>query len=111
MNAMMTWYTVSIIIGSRNVGTALVSMADMLRYAPVFVAVLVWLTRILFIGSISIAADKMIHPSGHRGGRRGGYSGRPARALPRGAPVRANGRYQPGAGIESFEEEYVSSDV
>ncbi|MCA9927911.1 MAG: hypothetical protein KC419_05525 [Anaerolineales bacterium] len=79
MNAVMTWYAVSVAIAGRELGTVVVTSADVLLYAPVFVAVLVWLTRILFIGSISVAGDRMLH------------SGRAA-AMPRRAPIRANGQ-------------------
>lgn len=64
MNAMMTWYTVSIVIANRPVSTHSVSQEDMLFYAPVFVAFMVWLTRLLFIGSNSIAAERLVGKSG-----------------------------------------------
>lgn len=57
-------------------------------------AVLVWLTRILFIGSLSVAGERMFYPSAGRGGRRR-------------APVRANGRYRGRrAREESFQEDF-----
>ncbi len=77
MNAVMTWYAVSIAIASRSIGTAFVSRETVVYYAPMFVALLVWLTRILFIGSISITADRALHSSD---GRR--------RDLPRRQPIR-----------------------
>ncbi|MCP4426842.1 MAG: hypothetical protein GY803_20330, partial [Chloroflexi bacterium] len=76
MNAVMTWYAVSLTIASRSVGTALIPSDTVSQYAPMFVALLVWLTRILFIGSISVAADRMLHGGGRR------------RDLPRRQPVR-----------------------
>lgn len=59
MNAVMTWYAVALAIANRPVGVGEISQADMQFYAPIFVAILVWLTRILFIGSLSVAADQM----------------------------------------------------
>ncbi|MCP4429186.1 MAG: hypothetical protein GY803_32270, partial [Chloroflexi bacterium] len=66
MNAVMTWYPVSLTLASRSVGTALIPSDTVSQYAPLFVALLVWLTRILFIGSISVAADRMLHGGGSR---------------------------------------------
>ena len=37
------------------------SRAQMLTAVPIFVAVLVWLTRILFIGSLSVAGEQLMH--------------------------------------------------
>lgn len=72
MNATMTWYAVALVLNGRSLGAGLVSYDDMLLYAPIFVAVLVWLARILFIGSISVAADRLLHqatPGRHRNSR------------------------------------------
>lgn len=105
MNAMMTWYAVSVAIAGRQVGTTLVTTADMLTYAPIFVAVLVWLTRILFIGSISVAADKMLHQPARTRSR--------PRSSPRRAPLRANGRYathRTQAGQDNFREEFFNNE-
>lgn len=59
MNAIMTWYAVALAIANRQVGVGYVTQADMQLFAPIFVALLVWLTRILFIGAISVAADRL----------------------------------------------------
>mgnify|MGYP006909079022 CR=1 FL=1 len=76
MNAVMTWYAVSLLIAPRNVGAMVVSKENMMRFAPLFVAMLVLLTRVLFIGSISVTMDRLMHG---RGG---------ARKRPRHRPVR-----------------------
>lgn len=55
MNAVMTWWAVSVTLLNNNLGNEVLSRDQILRYVPIFVAVLVWLTRILFIGSFSIA--------------------------------------------------------
>ncbi|MCB8944033.1 MAG: hypothetical protein H6658_09790 [Ardenticatenaceae bacterium] len=60
LNAVMTWYAVALTIAPRTVGATLIAKDDMLFYAPLFVAVLVWLTRILLIGSSSVAADRLM---------------------------------------------------
>lgn len=63
MNAVMTWYAVSLAIANRHVGVGVVSQAEVQFYAPVFVAILVWLTRILFIGSLAVAGDHLSNPA------------------------------------------------
>ncbi|MFN2136151.1 MAG: hypothetical protein ACK2UK_09370 [Candidatus Promineifilaceae bacterium] len=55
MNAMMTWWAVNLTLLNHDLGNEVLSREDLLHYVPVFVAVLVWLTRILFIGAFSIA--------------------------------------------------------
>jgi hypothetical protein len=67
MNAMMTWYTVSVVIAGRPISTSTVSQEAMLFYAPIFIAMMVWLTRILFIGAISIASDRLVGKSSRAG--------------------------------------------
>lgn len=64
MNAVMTWWAVSLTLLNHDFGNEVLSRQQLLRYVPIFVAILVWLTRILFIGSISIAGE---HLMGQRG--------------------------------------------
>ncbi len=57
MNAVMTWWAVSVTLLNNNLGNEVLGREQLLRFVPIFVAVLVWLTRILFIGSLSIAGE------------------------------------------------------
>lgn len=57
MNAMMTWWAVNLTLLNHDLGNEILSREELLRFVPLFVAVLVWLTRILFIGAFSIAGD------------------------------------------------------
>ena len=60
MNAMLTWWGVSVAISqSGHVGSAIVSADVMTKVIPVFVAVMVWLIRVLIIGTFSIAGDRL----------------------------------------------------
>lgn len=70
MNAIMTWYAVSLILIQRPIGSEVLSREQIITIAPIFVAALVWLTRILFIGSIAVAGDHLIN--GHRQSNEGG---------------------------------------
>lgn len=110
MNAVMTWYAVALAINGRLLGASLISYSDMLFYAPIFVAILVWLTRILFIGAISITMDKLLHgaTTGRRPARRGqGLRGQPLRGQPlRQQAVRQPTASQSNGEMETFEEDF-----
>ena len=60
MNACLTWWGVSLAVMSHQVtGSALVSQATMTKAIPVFVAIMVWLIRLLIIGTLSMAGDRI----------------------------------------------------
>lgn len=59
LNAMATWWAVTLSLLGRNIGNEVLSRADLLTYVPVLVAVLVWLTRILIIGTFSVAGERL----------------------------------------------------
>lgn len=63
LNAIMTWYAVSLVLLQRPLGSEVLSRDQILFIAPIFVAALVWLTRILFIGSIAVAGDQLLNGS------------------------------------------------
>jgi hypothetical protein len=55
MNALMTWWAVSLTLLNHDLGNEVLSRQQLLETVPIFVAVLVWLTRILFIGAFTVA--------------------------------------------------------
>ena len=58
-NAILTWWGVSIAISSHTtVSAALASTQSLTTIVPVMVAVMVWIIRILIIGSLSSALEK-----------------------------------------------------
>lgn len=60
MNAMLTWWGVSIaILEHQSSGNAVVERQTLLRVVPIFVAILVWLIRVLIIGSFSVAGQRL----------------------------------------------------
>ncbi|UCH61009.1 MAG: hypothetical protein JSV61_05875 [Anaerolineales bacterium] len=60
MNAMLTWWGVSIaILEHQSLGNAVVARATLLKVVPIFVAVMVWLIRVLIIGTFSVAGDRL----------------------------------------------------
>ena len=69
MNAMLTWWGVSIaILNHQTLGNAVVERATLLKVVPIFVAVMVWLSRVLIIGTISVAGDRLFSQADIRGG-------------------------------------------
>jgi hypothetical protein len=61
MNAMLTWWGVSVAIVSHTsqAGGIVVSNATLTKVIPVFVAIMVWLIRVLIIGTFSIAGENL----------------------------------------------------
>ncbi len=60
MNAMLTWWGISIaLLNHETLGKAVVARETLLNVVPIFVAVMVWLSRVLIIGTISMAGDRL----------------------------------------------------
>jgi hypothetical protein len=61
MNAMLTWWGVSMAIATHNVqSAAVINPVTLTRVVPIFVALMVWVIRILIIGTLSVAGEKLI---------------------------------------------------
>ena len=59
-NAMLTWWGVSVAILHHTAeGGSLVGQAVMIKVVPIFVAAMVWLIRVLIIGTFSIAGERL----------------------------------------------------
>jgi hypothetical protein len=62
MNAMLTWWGVSLaLLQHGSLGNEILSRATLLAVVPVFVAVMVWLIRILMIGTLSMAGERLFN--------------------------------------------------
>ncbi|HSR47888.1 MAG TPA: hypothetical protein VLL77_07840 [Anaerolineales bacterium] len=60
MNAALTWWAVSVaLVGHAAVGTPVLGRETLVRVVPIFVAVLVWLIRVLMIGSFTLGGDRL----------------------------------------------------
>lgn len=57
MNAIMTWWAISLTLLNHQFGNEVLTREQLLLYVPIFVAILVWLTRILFIGAFTVAGE------------------------------------------------------
>jgi hypothetical protein len=66
-NAVLTWWGVSVaILNHTSEGTILVGQSMLTKTVPVFVAVMVWMIRVLVIGTFSIAGENMFSMAGDR---------------------------------------------
>jgi hypothetical protein len=71
MNAMLTWWGVSIaILNHQSLGGEVMNRELMIKVVPIFVAVMVWLIRVLIIGTFSVAGDRLFSQSDVRRSRR-----------------------------------------
>lgn len=60
MNAMLTWWGVSIqLLHHNSLGNEILDRRALLSVVPIFVAVLVWLIRILLIGLLSMTGERL----------------------------------------------------
>ncbi len=86
-NAALTWWGVSIAISNHaTASAAIVSTQSLTTIVPVFVAVMVWITRILIIGSLSSALERNSQTS--RVARPSQNNGQLRRSTPASTPVR-----------------------
>lgn len=60
MNALMTWWAITLTLLNHSVGNELLSRVQILEIVPLLIAGLVWLTRILFIGAFAISRDPAV---------------------------------------------------
>ena len=72
MNASLTWWGVSIaILNHATLGNAVIPRERLLQIVPVFVAVIVWLIRVLIIGTFSVAGERIFSQDDSPSARRG----------------------------------------
>jgi hypothetical protein len=92
LNAMMTWYAMALLIAPLGVeiGATLFTHAQMLRYAPLFIALLVWLTRVSLISSVALALERLAATGS--GQRSGSTRSRESLDLPSQSPIRERQR-------------------
>jgi hypothetical protein len=123
MNAMLTWWGVSVAILSHTpAGGVLLGQATMTKVVPIFVAVMVWLIRVLIIGTFSVAGEDLFSLAEERSGShrvrrpaaepvRGPAptfvrpSPKPLSAAPSNRPSRVEPTYHPiGMNAQSYDE-------
>ncbi|HEY4667077.1 MAG TPA: hypothetical protein VIH26_07225 [Anaerolineales bacterium] len=61
MNAILTWWSVSLaLLQHESLGNEIIARETLLSSAPVFVAGLIWLLRVLLIGSFTLATRRPV---------------------------------------------------
>jgi hypothetical protein len=64
MNAMLTYWGVTIaILSHTSLGGSVLSQGTIIKVVPVFVAIMVWVIRVLIIGTFSVAGDRLFSQS------------------------------------------------
>ena len=101
-NATLTWWGVSVAILHHTAeGSILVGQSAMIRIVPVLVAVMVWMIRVLIIGTFSLAGENMFTMAEERATTRPAM--RPAASL---VPVQPASSFQPPAPTPRPEPSY-----
>lgn len=103
MNAVMTWWAVSLTLLNHQLGNEILAREQLLRIVPIFVAVLVWLTRILFIGSLTVAGEHFFDFYGEGTNRQSSAapSSRTRRPTPKPVRPQANPGRRPAASFSA----------
>jgi hypothetical protein len=98
MNAMLTWWGVSIaLLQHQSLGNAVIARDTLLRAVPIFVAVMVWLIRVLIIGTFSVAGERLFSQADVRVRTRSDFSYRNAGARQLAQNVKASAQ-----GLQTF---------
>jgi small-conductance mechanosensitive channel len=64
MNAMLTWWAVSLaLLDHGSLGNEIISRETLLNSVPLFVAILVWLIRVLMIGIFTLTGQRVSNKS------------------------------------------------
>lgn len=107
MNAILTWWGVSMAVANHTAeSTAVVDSKMITNVVPVFVAVMVWVIRILIIGTLSVSMDRLLHEQNQTRANTGNANrSRPQpqpisvangmNATPSASPARSNGSMRP----------------
>jgi hypothetical protein len=99
-NAVLTWWGVAVAISnhaSQSAGTVM-SATTITKVVPVFVALMVWLIRVLIIGTFSVAGERLFSQADVRSSSRPRPALQPSAALnPRPRMTTATNSYRPAA--------------
>jgi hypothetical protein len=66
MNASLTWWGVAVAISQHTpAGSTIIGRETMTQIVPIFVAIMVWVIRVLIIGTFSMAGERMFALTAH----------------------------------------------
>lgn len=67
MNALLTWWGVAVAVRTHTpVSTGVISLETLTRVVPVFVAIMVWIIRVLIIGTFSMSGERLFSHADRR---------------------------------------------
>jgi len=99
MNAVLTWWAVSLaLIGHTGLGNEILGREALLSSVPVFVALLIWLIRILMIGTFTLSGKRRgnkVSPRSTASRRTAKRAPTATRAMPSENPVHTSIREHP----------------
>lgn len=111
MNATLTWWGVAVAISSHaNLSSEVISSTILTKVVPVFVAIMVWLIRVLIIGTFSVKGGKMFSQAESRNPSQRSLAVQPASSLnirPRPATVSS---FRPASKVARPESNYKRSE-
>ncbi len=76
MNAMLTWWAISVsLLQHQGLGNEIINRETLLSSVPIFVALLVWLIRVLMIGTFTLSGTRLITRGATESKKRHPFSG------------------------------------
>jgi hypothetical protein len=111
MNATLTWWGVAVAIASHpNLSSEVISSTTLTKVVPVFVAIMVWLIRVLIIGTFSVKGEKLFSQADTRNSSKRLPILQPASSLntrPRPSTVPS---FRPASKVARSESNYARSE-
>ena len=113
MNATLTWWGVSVAIVNHTslAGGVVMTNATLTKVVPVFVAIMVWLIRVLIIGTFSVAGDRLFTQTDARNSQRNSHPVlQPASSLASHVRPPVSNAFRPASKIARPESAYAHQE-
>ena len=111
MNAALTWWGVAVAIASHsNLSSQVISSTALTKIVPVFVAIMVWLIRVLIIGTFSVKGGKLFSQSETRSSTQRQPTLQPVSAMSAHARPSSLSAHRPASKVARPESNYARSE-
>jgi hypothetical protein len=111
MNATLTWWGVAVAISSHaNLSSEVISSTILTKVVPVFVAIMVWLIRVLIIGTFSVKGEKLFSQGEGRNSSQRSLALQPASSLNIRPRPSAASSFRPASKVARTESNYTRSE-
>jgi len=111
MNATLTWWGVAVAISSHaNLSSEVISSTILTKVVPVFVAIMVWLIRVLIIGTFSVKGEKLFSQGESRNSSQRSLALQPASSLNMRPRPSAASSFRPASKVARPESNYTRSE-